>query len=111
MRSQFDPVPFAKEFGLPVDEVTHVLSGLVCNTLYFAKRATKRGEDGMNQILNMYVANGTPTQPWGKLEDGKARLMGELSGVAMRTVEIILRNGNKYAVQLSQLSDVDIKYH
>lgn len=113
MRAQFNPFPFAEEEGLPVDEVKHVFSGLVCNPLYFADEATRRGEEGMGDLIELYTKYGTPTRAWGKpmIVDGvKTAVYGELSRVSAGKVELITRKGSKTTMKLSELTEVDKKY-
>ena len=110
MRSQFDPLPFARQTGLPVDEVEHVFSALVCNPLYSAKEATKRGEEGMFEMMEFYAKYGTQTRQWGKDEEGAKQIRGELHDVGPGLVEVILEDGAKDRLKLSELSRSDIKY-
>ena len=109
-RNIVDLVPFAKQTGIPVEEAKNVFSVLVCNHLYDVKEATKRGEEGMLELMEFYEKFGTPNRPWGKTENGAERVVGELHGVAPSSIKIILVEGSKSQLDLSDLSDVDIKY-
>ena len=110
LRLQFDPIPFARESGLSVEEIKHVFSALVCNPLYFAVEAKKRGEEGIKQIMEAYNEFGTPMRPWGKGEKGAKKVTGELHNVQAGAIELILENGSKGEMKLSDMSDTDIKY-
>lgn len=110
LRAKFDPLPFARETGIPVEEVKHLFSSLVCNPLYFADEAKKRGEEGMQEIMELYEKCGTRSRPWGVDENGGKKMVGELHGVAPGIVKIILRNGSIGELKLSELSKYDERY-
>ncbi|KAK3058846.1 hypothetical protein LTR09_000411 [Extremus antarcticus] len=107
LRLHFDPVPFAQKTGLPVEEVNHVFSTLVCNPLYDAKEAGKRGEEGMQEIFEMYRERGAVSRGWGKTD---AKQLGELGGVEAGKVQLILEDGSKASMEAEELSEVDVKY-
>lgn len=109
LRSQFDPVPFAREHNLPVNEVQQVFSAVVINPLYHAAEAKRRGEAGMQEIMELHNAYGTPNRVWGK--PGGKRARGELTVVEEGAVVLALRlSGNKFTMKADELSDLDIKY-
>lgn len=110
LRAQFDPVPFAKETGLPVEEVKQVVNALVCNPLYFADEAKKRGDEGMQALFELFNKYGTTSRPWGKAYGEKKRVLGELYRVEVGVVEVILSSGSKIALKLTDLSDGDVQY-
>ena len=110
MRFQFDPVPFSKATGLPIGEVRQVFSVIVCNPLYDAKEATRRGGEGMFEMMEFYQKYGTPNRPWSKDGKGAQRVAGELHRITAGLVEIILENGSKHTMKVNDLSVGDSKY-
>ncbi|KAK4546560.1 hypothetical protein LTR36_001777 [Oleoguttula mirabilis] len=109
LRQQFDPVSLARQRGIPVDEVQQVFSAIVCNPLYDAAEATRRGEEGMQQIFDLYNKYGTPSRVHGK--DGAKRIKGELAGIEQGVVVITgTTTGNKYKLPAEQLSEADLEY-
>lgn len=113
LRWQFDPTPFAKEHGIPVEEVAHVFNAVVCNPLYKPKEAARRGEEGMAAVMELYRAPkyATPKRKWGKDAGGPKELLAELRGVQKGKVELIWGiSGNKKVVTLEELNEQDVKY-
>ena len=110
LRAQFDPIPFAQETGLPVEEVQHMFTALVCNPLNFPKEAKKRGEEGMQEILELYQKYGTLVRSWGKHEKGEKKVTGELYSVELGVVNIILDSGSMGEVKICELSAADVEY-
>lgn len=115
LRQHFEPISFAQESSRPVEEIKHVFAALVLNPLYFCEEAKKRGEEGMKDIFELYGKFGTPSRPWGKKKknkDGKILPVqkGELSGVGVGSVQVILEYGSKKGLKLVDLSDADKKY-
>ncbi|KAK5686960.1 hypothetical protein LTS10_001096 [Elasticomyces elasticus] len=109
-RETFDPVPLAKEMGMPVEEVQCLHNALVCNPLYDAGEAAKRGEKGVLDVMNLSVT--TPPRFWGakSKKDGPPRVKGELTGVEKGVVKLIMRTGHVYTMQISDLVREDVKY-
>lgn len=113
LRYHFDPVPFAQEIGLPVEEITHVFHAVVCNPLYWPKEAAARGEEGMKEVMELFQATkyATPKRPWGKGGEGGKQWLGEISGVSRGKVEIVLKSsGNVKVMGLEELGGPDLKY-
>lgn len=104
LRLQFDPIPFAREHCMPVEEVRAVFSALVCNPLYDAKEARRRGEDGVEEMMALYNRFGTPRRPWG------GKVWGELDGVEKGVVRLVCADGSKGQVGVGELSELDVKY-
>lgn len=115
LRMQYDPVPFARAHGITVEEVRHVYHAMVCNPMYAAKEAAKRGEEGMMEIVEMYRngENAAVARPWGREEHegGEKRWLGEITGVKREGVEITLaRSGLKRVLSLKEMGAKDRKY-
>lgn len=120
LRYQLDPVPFAKQTGIPVEEILHVFNAVVCNPLYEFKEAKKRGEEGMREVMEIYQSRkyATPRRPWGReehefvgAEPKEKRWLGELKGVREGAVELVLASsGNEMVMWAWQLGEKDIKY-
>ncbi|KAI6869217.1 hypothetical protein KC343_g12690 [Hortaea werneckii] len=109
IRAQFDPVPFAREWGIPVEEVRAVFYAVVCNPLYDAEEATRRGEEGVMRLMEFAKRHGTPTRRRGK--PGGKRVRGEFDGVKDGQVVVIGEaTGNKYEISREELSQVDEEY-
>ncbi|KAK3066273.1 hypothetical protein LTR53_017450 [Teratosphaeriaceae sp. CCFEE 6253] len=110
LRSQFDPVPFAQEYQLPVEEVQHVFTSIVCDPLYDADEAIRRGEEGMVAIFSLSNKYGTPSRHWGRvIEEGK-KVYGELAEVKTGVVVLTTVAGNKKAILLTDLVGEDVVY-
>ncbi|TKA29835.1 hypothetical protein B0A50_03199 [Salinomyces thailandicus] len=110
IRSRYDPVPIAREFGLTVEEVRAVFYAVVCKPLYHAKEAVGRGEEGIMELAAAYTQYGTPTRRW---REGTGRTMvgGELDSVADGYVVVVGEmSGNKYSLGLDGLSEADVEY-
>lgn len=105
LRLQFDPKPFARATGKPVEEVTHMFTHLVAAPLYNASEAKKRGEEGMAELFDLYRRKGQPYRPWC---DGKG--IAKLYKVAPGRVLLITKTGNKIEKRLDDLGRADIKY-
>ena len=73
------------------------------------KEARMRGERGMQDIFDLYLKSGTPTRLWGEGE-GVEAVKGELCGVAVGSVQVIMVNGSKKALKPEDLSEADEKY-
>ncbi|KAI7287311.1 hypothetical protein KC345_g656 [Hortaea werneckii] len=109
LRAHFDPVPFARQWGIPVEEVRAVFYAVVCNPLYDAEEATRRGEEGGMRLMEVAKQYGTPTRRWGK--PGGKRIRGEFDGVKDGQVVVIGEaTGNEYRVSREELSQVDEEY-
>ncbi|KAK5128044.1 hypothetical protein LTR85_005161 [Meristemomyces frigidus] len=108
LRSQFDPVPFARKHRIPLEEVQEVFSAIVCNPLYDAAEAKRRGEEGMQELLDAYNKYGTPSRRWGKV--GGKIVEGELARIEEGVVVLTGREtGNKCKLPAVQLNDADIE--
>ncbi|KAI7182520.1 hypothetical protein KC343_g12529 [Hortaea werneckii] len=109
IRAHFDPVPFAREWRIPVEEVRAVFYAVVCNPLYDAEEATRRGEGGVMRLMEVAKKYGTPTRRWGK--PGGKRVLGEFDGVKNGQVVVIGEaTGNEYHISREELSQVDEEY-
>ncbi|GAB1739257.1 hypothetical protein NU219Hw_g4005t1 [Hortaea werneckii] len=109
LRAQFDPVPFARQWGIPVEEVRAVFYAVVCNPLYDAEEATRRGEEGVVRLMEFAKRHGTPTRRWGK--QGGKRVLGEFDGIKNGQVVVIGEaTGKKYCISPEELSKLDEEY-
>ncbi|KAI7542586.1 hypothetical protein KC331_g7894 [Hortaea werneckii] len=109
LRAQFDPVPFARQWGIPVEEVRAVFYAVVCNPLYDAEEATRRGEEGVVGLMEFAKRHGTPTRRWGK--QGGKRVRGEFDGIKNGQVVVIGEaTGNEYCISPGELSKLDEEY-
>ncbi|KAK5133237.1 hypothetical protein LTR08_008072 [Meristemomyces frigidus] len=109
LRSQFDPVPFAREHGIPVEEVQQIFTTVVCNPLYNAAEACRRGEEGMAEIFELYNKRSTVSRRWGR--QNFKRVAGELASVEQGVVVVTgAESGNKYELAMRELSVEDVKY-
>ena len=108
---QFDPVPFAREHGLPVDEVQQVFSTVVCQPLYDSAEASRRGEEGMAAILDLYNKYGIQSRCWGKVPPLSKKVNGELDSVEEGVVVISGKlSGTKYKLAAQNLDEEDVRY-
>ncbi|EMC98878.1 hypothetical protein BAUCODRAFT_382967 [Baudoinia panamericana UAMH 10762] len=112
LRSQIDLKPFAQANKLPLEEVMHVFTSLVVNPMRDAKEATKRGEEGMQEIIDMANKYGTRSRRWGRpiSSTDPRRLTGELTHVEKGAVVLNCTNGNKRRVKVDDLVEEDIEY-
>jgi len=110
LRLQFDPVPFARDHNIPVAEVQAVFSAIVCNPLYRAGAASKRGEEGIQKLIEYEKEYGTPQRPWGQPAANGSRVLGELAGVKPGAVMLVRDNGSKHEITVAELNEVDVKY-
>lgn len=109
LRRQFDPVPFAREHGIPVNEVQQVFSTVVCNPLYDAKEARRRGEEGLQELFDLFNKYATPSRWWSKDESEMVR--GELADIEEGVVIVTARKtGAKVNILAEHLSVADVKY-
>ncbi|KAI7542422.1 hypothetical protein KC331_g7985 [Hortaea werneckii] len=109
LRAQFDPVPFARRWGIPVEEVRAVFHAVICNPLYDAEEATRRGEEGVMRLMEFAKRHGTPTRRCGK--QGGKRVLGEFDGVKNGQVLVIgAATGNEYCISPEELSKLDEEY-
>ncbi|TKA62147.1 hypothetical protein B0A55_10761 [Friedmanniomyces simplex] len=95
LRGQFDPRPFAQEQGLPVEEIMHCFTSVVCNPLWDADVALRRGEEGMVAQMEAVGKYGTPSRSYGREK-----------GVVVLAIE----NGSKYRMRLVDLVEDDVKF-
>ncbi|KAI7514087.1 hypothetical protein KC347_g962 [Hortaea werneckii] len=109
LRAQFDPVPFARQWGIPLEEVRAVFYAVVCNPLYEAEEAARRGEEGVVRLMEFAKRHGTPTRRWGR--PGGKRVRGEFDGVKNGQVLVIGEaTGNEYFLSREELSKMDEEY-
>ncbi|KAK5118361.1 hypothetical protein LTR62_002875 [Meristemomyces frigidus] len=107
---QFDPLPFAREHNLPVDEVQHVLTALITRPLHSAEEAARRGEEGIQSMFDLANKFGIKCRRWGRGEDNDTRFYAELAGVEKQIVVLTTEAGFKQTLRLDQLSGEDIQY-
>ncbi|KAK0944773.1 hypothetical protein LTR29_003786 [Friedmanniomyces endolithicus] len=115
LQAQFDPRPFAQEQNLPVDEVMHCFTSVVCAPLWDADTALRRGEEGMVAQMEAVGKYGTPSRWWGRevREGGRVvgrRVFGELSGVEKGVVELVTGEGEKCCLRLVELGEEDVGF-
>ncbi|KAK4898714.1 hypothetical protein LTR27_003887 [Elasticomyces elasticus] len=116
LRETFDPTIFAREEGMPVEEVQHVFTAIVCRPLRDAGEARRRGEEGMAELMEAAKKHGMPFRRYGKEERGedgklvKQRIYGELIGVEKGGIVLALRNGNKHIMPVAELVDEDVTF-
>lgn len=110
VREQFDPVPFAAQEGLTVEEVQHLFTAAVCEPLYDAAEETrKRCEKSMDDMFHALARGGEQVRLWGI--QGKFAGQAELSGVRAGAVELLSkRDGHRIEMKWGQLSDGDRQY-
>ncbi|KAI7471227.1 hypothetical protein KC351_g12220 [Hortaea werneckii] len=109
LRAQFDPVPLARQWGITVEEIRAVFYAVVCNPLYDAEEATRRGEEGVMRLMEFAKRYGTPTRRGGK--PGGKRVRGEFDGVENGQVVVIGEaTGKQYCISREELSQVDEEY-
>ncbi|KAK5708393.1 hypothetical protein LTR97_000933 [Elasticomyces elasticus] len=116
LRETFDPTIFAREEGMPIEEVQHVFTAIVCRPLRDAGEARRRGEEGIAELMKEANKHGMPFRRYGKEERGedgklvKQRIYGELIGVEKGGIVLALRNGNKHIMPVSELVDEDVAF-
>ncbi|KAK1058276.1 hypothetical protein LTR33_013438 [Friedmanniomyces endolithicus] len=115
LQSQFDPLPFAREQNLPVDEVMHCFNSLVCNPLWDADTAQRKGEKGMVAQMEAVGKYGTPSRWWGReVREGERvvgrRVFGELTGVEKGVVVLATGEGSKCCLRLVDLGEEDVGF-
>ncbi|KAK0262998.1 hypothetical protein B0A54_03871 [Friedmanniomyces endolithicus] len=115
LQSQFDPLPFAREQNLPVDEVMHCFTSVVCQPLWDADTACRKGEEGMVAQMEAVGKFGTPSRWWGReVRDGERvvgrRVFGELTGVERGVVALATGDGSKCCLRLVDLGEEDVGF-
>ncbi|KAK0934614.1 hypothetical protein LTR29_013815 [Friedmanniomyces endolithicus] len=116
LQSQFDPLPFAREQNLPVDEVMHCFTSVVCKPLWDADTALRKGEEGMVAQMEAVGKYGTPLRWWGReVRDegtvvGGRRVFGELTGVERGVVVLATGEGSKCSLRLVNLGEEDVGF-
>ena len=110
LRNQFDPIPFARQFDIPVEEVQAHFTAVVVNPLYDAMEARRRGDEGIKELMKLYNKYGTQTRTWKAIKDKSQGVRGELSAVKPGVVEVIDPEGSKVVIQAKNLTADDTKY-
>ncbi|KAK3656582.1 hypothetical protein LTR56_002930 [Elasticomyces elasticus] len=116
LRETFDPTIFAREEGMPIEEVQHVFTAIVRRPLRDAGEARRRGEEGIAELMKEANKHGIAFRRYGKEERGedgklvKQRIYGELIGVEKGGIVLALRNGNKHIMPVSELVDEDVTF-
>ncbi|KAK1062984.1 hypothetical protein LTR74_009808 [Friedmanniomyces endolithicus] len=115
LQAQFDPLPFAREQNLPVDEVMHCFTSVVCKPLWDADTACRKGEEGMVAQMEAVGKYGTPSRWWGReVRDGERvvgrRVFGELTGVERGLVVLATGEGSKCCLRLVDLGEEDVGF-
>ena len=110
LRAQFDATVFAKQLGRPVEEIQHVFNAVVCNPLYDAKKAQRRGEKGMVETFLQVNDHGTPVRKWSDKPNDE-KIEGELKKVTGDgKVELILKDGNEMVMDVKSMHKDDVAY-
>ncbi|KAK0291040.1 hypothetical protein LTR35_001761 [Friedmanniomyces endolithicus] len=115
LQAQFDPLPFAREQNIPVDEVMHCFTSVVCQPLWDADTAVRKGEEGMVAQMEAVGKFGTPSRWWGReVRDGERvvgrRVFGELTGVERGVVVLATGEGSKCCLRLVDLGEEDVGF-
>ncbi|KAK5743141.1 hypothetical protein LTR17_002902 [Elasticomyces elasticus] len=116
LRETFDPTIFAREEAMPIEEVQHVFTAIVCRPLRDASEARRRGEEGIAELMENANKYGMDFRRYGKEErsvDGKLvkqKIYGELIGVEKGGIVLALRNGNKHIMPVTELVEEDVTF-
>ncbi|KAF2164670.1 hypothetical protein M409DRAFT_25064 [Zasmidium cellare ATCC 36951] len=106
IRYQFDPIPFARAADKPVEEVNIIAARLICNPLYDAGEAMKRGQEGIDEIKAAFRASATPSRPW-----ANRTIKGELDAIKTGgELRVICDDGSLEEIGVDQLDVTDTKY-
>lgn len=103
----FDAVAFARAEGITVQEAQNVFNAVVTRPLQKAGEATRRGEEGMQEIFYLHNQCGEPARPW-TLRQGDEKIVAELAGFKDGSIVLILQNGIEEEIEVCKLSDGDI---
>lgn len=110
LRKTFDPVPFAEQEEITVEEVQHLHTALVVEPLH--DETEKMGavaEQRVEQYFKTYAIRGSESRKWASF-DGKESVGGEMVGVRPGIVQIIGDQGNYIEVRFKSLSEEDQAY-
>ncbi|KAK3671977.1 hypothetical protein LTR78_008152 [Recurvomyces mirabilis] len=112
LREQFDPIRYAQKLNVPVEEMQHMFTSLVTRPLHHAAEAARRGEEGMQEIMDLSNKFGGRNRRWGRGGEGPGDepVYGELAGIEKQTVILTTEIGWKRKLRLGQLSGIDVKF-
>ncbi|KAK4561589.1 hypothetical protein LTR86_004268 [Recurvomyces mirabilis] len=112
LREQFDSIFYARKHNVPVEEMQHMFTSLVTRPLHHAGEAARRGEKGMQEIMDLSNKFGGRNRRWGRAGEGPddEPVYGELAGIEKQAVVLTTEVGFRRRLQLDQLSGFDIKF-
>ncbi|QIX00843.1 hypothetical protein AMS68_006360 [Peltaster fructicola] len=106
LRANTNLLPFAEQEGLPLEEVQHLFTHVICDQLYNnAERVRQAAEARLVGHIKVLAESGTPCRTWTQKD-----VEGELMRVRVGELVLITPAGTQLTVERSELTEDDLTY-